>query len=245
MRTRLPLAVVALAALAAPLAAQEPETWEDSFPRSSSPSRWFGGVNFTYAQPRGEFGDHVERGYGLDLHGVYALDRAGIVGLRVDAGFLNYGHERQRVPLSTTTGGRISLDLTTSNNIAFIGVGPQIGLPDGRLKPYVHGFAGVSFLWTESSVSGTRSGEAFASTTHLDDRTFTWGGGAGVFLPVKRRGTRVSVDLGLDYRNGGRAEYLREGSIRDEPDNTISFDPIESDTDLLTFRVGVSIGGRR
>lgn len=246
MRTRLTLAALALAALATPLAAQdpEPETWEDSIPLRA-PSRWFGGLNVTYARPQGEFGDFVEKGWGGDLHGIYQLDDAGILGLRMDAGFLQYGHERVRVPLSSTTGGRILLDLNTSNNIAFIGVGPQIGLPDGRMKPYVHGFAGVSFLWTESSVTGSDSGDAFARTTHIDDQTFTWGGGAGLFLPVKTRGTRISVDVGVDYRNSGRASYLTEGDIRDEEDNTISFDPIESDTDLMTFRIGVSIGGRR
>jgi opacity protein-like surface antigen len=246
MRTRITLAALALAVLAAPLAAQDPdarEDWEDEYP--VEPSRWFGGVNFTYARPQGEFGRQVEQGWGGDLHAIYQLDEAGILGLRMDAGYLNYGHERQRVPLSPTTGGRIQLDLTTTNNIAFIGVGPQIGLPDGRFKAYAHGFAGISFLWTESSVAGTRSGDAFASTTHIDDQAFTWGGGAGVFVPLKTRGTRISLDVGVDYRDSGRASYLREGSITDEEDNTISFTPIESDTDLMTFRIGVSIGGRR
>lgn len=36
--------------------------------------------------------------------------------------------------------------------------------------------------------------------------------------------------------------YLREGSIQEEPDGTISFTPIESETNLLWLQFGVSIG---
>src|SRR5436189_121988 len=67
--------------------------------------------------------------------------RDGWLALRVDASILNYGHERQRVLLSNTVGGRITLDLTTDNDIAFFGAGPQIGMPTGAVRPYVNGFA--------------------------------------------------------------------------------------------------------
>jgi len=52
----------------------------------------------------------------------------------------------------------------------------------------------------------------------------------------------VSLDLGVKYHNNGEAEYLREGDIIDNEDNTITVFPTRSDTDLLTFHIGVSIG---
>ena len=39
-----------------------------------------------------------------------------------------------------------------------------------------------------------------------------------------------------------QAEYLREGDIQDNPDGSITLFPVRSDTDLLTFHVGFSVG---
>jgi opacity protein-like surface antigen len=142
-------------------------------------------------------------------------------------------------------GGRIWVDLTTDNNIAFIGGGPQIGLPTGAFRPYVNGFVGVSYIFTESSVGGTSSGETFASTTNFDDASFAYGGGAGLYIPVSRRGRNpVSLDAGVQYRHGGQADYLVKGGITDYPDGSIAIDPIRSETNLFSFHVGVSVGVR-
>jgi hypothetical protein len=206
------------------------------------PSGAYAGASFNYARPQGEFSDFVDQGFGGDVHFIYQPGARGILGLRLDAGFLNYGHERMRVPLSSTIGGRITVDVNTSNNIAFVGLGPQIGLPDGRFRPYVGGFAGFTYLFTESSVEGRDDDQAFARTTNYDDGTFSYGGRAGLYVPLSHGHSPVSLDLGVIYLNSGEAAYLREGDIRDHPDGTISFTPSRSDTDLLTFRVGVTVG---
>jgi opacity protein-like surface antigen len=239
MKTRLPLALAALAiAAASPASAQD-----DEYERPvQQPTGWYAGGDFTFAHPEGEFHDFVRQGFGGGAHVIRKLDRAGIVGLRLDGGFVVYGSEHQRVALSPTVGGRIQVDLNTTNNIAFVGVGPQVGLPNGLLRPYVNGFAGVSYLFTESSLQGTSSGETFASTTNYHDATFSWGGGAGVYVPVRRGASPISIDAGLRYHNNGQARYLREGDIHDNPDNTITVTPVRSDTDLLTFHLGVSVG---
>ena len=38
------------------------------------------------------------------------------------------------------------------------------------------------------------------------------------------------------------AEYLREGDIRDNQDGSITLFPVRSDTDLLTFHIGLTVG---
>src|SRR5688500_16548648 len=179
-----------------------------------------------------------------DLHYIHALDRDGWLAVRVDGGFAIYGYERQRVPLSPTLGGRIMVDLTTSNDIAWIGVGPQIGVPDGTLKPYVNGYAGLSYLATTSSVESSRyyDDEDYFSTTNFDDWSFSYGGGAGLYIPVRGGPQPVSIDLGVRYHNNGVAEYLREGDIQDNEDGSITLFPVRSDTDLLTFLIGFSVG---
>lgn len=237
MPARLPLALLALALFAAPAPAQP---YDPVSPREATP--FYLGGNFTYARAHGEFRDFVKDGFGGSAHGIVRLDRDGLLGVRMDLGALTYGRETQRVPLSSTIGGRILVDVNTSNNIGFAGVGPQIGVPNGALRPYAHGFAGVSYLFTESSLRGTRDDEAFASTTNFDDATFAWGGGAGLYVPVRRGVSPISIDLGVRYVNGGEARYLREGDIEDLPDNRVRIHPRQSDTDLVTFHVGVSVG---
>ncbi|HVG43124.1 MAG TPA: hypothetical protein VM890_00285 [Longimicrobium sp.] len=237
----------AAAALAAhPAAAQHDhddgyddyEYYESGIPRS------YLGVELTAASPQGEFRDYVSSGWGGGVHYLLRADRDGWLALRVDASLLNYGHERQRVLLSPTIGGRIAVDLTTDNNIAFVGAGPQIGVPTGAVRPYVNGFAGVSYIFTESSVGGTYSGETFASTTNFDDASFAYGGGGGVYIPLSRRRHPVSLDAGVTYRHNGSAEYLRRGDIVDNPDGSITLYPVFSETNLLTFHLGVSVGLR-
>src|SRR5215213_5222848 len=67
------------------------------------------------AQPVGPFADLVDEGFGLDLHGLVRLDDDGILGLRLDLGFINYGNESKDVCFSNTVGCRVMLDLNTSN----------------------------------------------------------------------------------------------------------------------------------
>ena len=167
--------------------------------------------------------------------------------MRLDGGFLNYGRETTRDPLSSTVGGRIMVDLTTTNNIGWLGVGPQLMAPRGALRPYVNGTAGLSYFGTTSSVKGSRSAnESFAETTNYHDAQLSWGGGAGVLVPLRRSArTLVFLDVGARYHDNGRnVRYLREGGIRDLPNGQLALDVIQSRADLVTYHVGVSIGAR-
>lgn len=236
MRTRAMFLTAALL-LAAPFPglAQEADSPE-------SPVRAYAGATLQVAKPVGEFDDYVDAGFGVDGHLLLSLSRSSALGLRIDGGFLNYGNERRTVPLSSTVGGRITVDLTTSNNILTLGAGPQLMLPSGSLRPYAFGTAGLAYFVTESSLRGDRGGDTFATTNNYDDLAFALQGGVGLYVPVRRGRTPISIDLGARYNRNGQARYLREGSIRDHPDGSISFTPIESDTDLVTFHLGVSAG---
>ena len=244
MRSRLLLLAAAAAAVLAtrPAVAQD-DDYGQYYDDRAAPRSYLGG-ELTLASPQGEFANYVNNGWGGGIHYLLRVDRDGWLALRADASLLNYGHERQRVVLSPTVGGRISVDLTTDNNIAFVGLGPQLGVPTGAVRPYVNGFAGVSYIFTQSSVGGTSSGESFASTTNFDDASFAYGGGGGLYIPLSRRHDPVSLDLGVTYRHNGAAEYLRHGDIVDNPDGSITLHPVFSQTNLLTFHVGVSVGLR-
>lgn len=209
-----------------------------------APGNYFGG-SFTVARPTGDFGEYVDSGLGGDLHYLRALDDEGMVALRVDAGLAIYGYEHYTVGDDY---GYLT-DVSTSNNIAWIGIGPQVGLPDGRLRPYVNGYAGYSFLWTTTTLDDGYDyyyDDPFydddVSFTEQDDWSFSYGAGAGVYIPVRVGRSPVSIDLGLRYHNNGEAEYLREGDIVGNPDGSVSLYPVRSDTDLLTYHIGFSVG---
>jgi hypothetical protein len=248
-RTLSSAALAALLAAPAVAAAQDPSI---AAPRlgpatAAGEPRFMGGLSFSVAQPRGTFHRYVDDGYGVGAHGLYRVDRAGAFALRLDGGFLNYGRETIRVPLNTGPGGgRVQLDLTTTNNIFWLGVGPQLMAPRGLVRPYVNGTAGFSYFATTSSVRGRRSQESFAEDTNFDDAQFSWGGGAGVLVPVYRNArSLVFLDVGARYHDNGRnVRYLREGGIRDLPNGEVQLDVIRSRADLLTWHVGVSVGGR-
>jgi hypothetical protein len=210
--------------------------------------RLMGGLTAVVGQPVGTFHRYVANGYGMGGHGLARLGRSGAVALRLDGGFLNYGNETLRLPFSSTPGGgRIGLDLTTSNNIFWLGAGPQLMVPRGRVRPYGHATAGFSYFATTSSVRGRRSdSDAFAEETNYDDAQFAWGAGGGVLVPVFRNPrSLVLVDVGARYHDNGRnVRYLREGGIRDLPNGGIELDVIRSRADLVTWHVGVSIGAR-
>jgi hypothetical protein len=249
MLARYPLLAAAALLMAVPAAAR---AQDDCFDYDDCegyygeyPTKNYVGGSFTIARPQGEFGDYVDNGIGGDLHYIRALDDEGMVSLRVDAGLAVYGYE------SYTVGDEYGYltNVSTSNNIAWIGVGPQIGVPDGRLRPYVNGYAGYSFIWTTTTLDDGYDDyyddyyyDDDVSITEQDDWSFSYGAGAGLYIPVRRGGNPVSIDLGLRYHNNGEAEYLREGDIVGNEDGTVTLYPNRSDTDLLTFHIGVSVG---
>lgn len=233
-RRRFPLAAaLAAAGFAAPLAAQIP---------ADAPPRMRAGGGLVIAKPTGDFGEVVDLGVGLGGNFLVYITPGGALSIRADAGFLNYGNETNRVCLSTTVGCRITVDLTTSNNIVHAHIGPQLMVPRGPVRPYVNGGIGFSYFATTSSVEGSTDSEPFASTTNFDDGAFSWGAGGGLYIPIAISATAdFAIDLAARYTATSDIEYLREGDIRDLPDGSIEFTPRRSDANLITFVLGVSV----
>jgi hypothetical protein len=231
-------ALALLAPWPGPAAAQTPERIEDR-PRA------YAGLAAAIAQPVDEFADYVSIGGGLNGFLRIGLDSRSIAALRLDGGFITYGNETERVCLSTTVGCRIQVDLTTSNNIFMLGLGPELALPLGPVRIYGNGSAGFSYFSTESSVEGSSQAEPFASTENYGDGGFAWTLGGGIEVQVAvANGTPIAIDFGLGYQKNGLREYLTEGGITDHPDGSITLDVKRSNADYLLWRIGVAIGLR-
>jgi hypothetical protein len=136
------------------------------------------------------------------------------------------------------------VDLETTNSMFLFGVGPQLMVPTGQLRPYLNGSVGLAYLSTQSYIRGRDQPDEyrFGNTTHFDDVSLAYGAGAGVYIPITRRRRPISLEVGARYQRSGRTQYLVEGSITDNPDGTLSFLPLESNIDLATFHVGITVG---
>ncbi len=205
-----------------------------------NPSAWVG-VALLLGQPTGQFADYVNFGIGGTGNLRWSPDPTGILGLRVDGSFLIYGSETRRYGLLPL----IDVDVTTNNQIAGLQLGPQLTFGQGDVRFYGYGQLGFSYFATTSSVEGSGNIAPFANTTNFDDFTFATSGGGGILVQVSHGRTPVALDLGVRYLYNGRARYLREGSI-EITGNTVTYTPIESQTNLVLYQIGVAFGlGRR
>ena len=190
---------------------------------------------------QGEFRNYVYGGLGMG-GALVVQPRSSILGLRIEGGFAIYGQETKRVPLSNTV-DRVFVDMTTSNNIAMFGVGPQLTAPSGAVRPYLAGTVGWVGFFTETGVNGTDNSYDFASSQNLGDGNLAWTLSSGFYIPVRAGKTPWSIDVGATYHKNGRMEYLRKGGIVDNNDGSITLNPVRSEADFLAFRLGVRIGG--
>ena len=215
-------------------------------PREQQADRHGFGLSFNYGQPTGEFRDFVDRGFGADGFYRFALDRYGVVSLRLGGQFLIYGHQTQRLPLSSTIGNLVLVDVATSNNIVGFGGGLELAAPTPAVRPYVFGQLGSSYFYTQTSVEGSHEQFEFARTTNYHDWVFARQLGGGLQIPLgrARRGPSVLLDLGATYTYHGPTRYLNEQGIVKVGEGHYEFHPIRSDANLVTYRLGVSFSAR-
>jgi hypothetical protein len=134
------------------------------------------------------------------------------------------------------------VDLTTRNTITTFSLGPELAKPTGRIRPYVNaGYSRLLFRTTSSLRGSDSSEEDFTSTTNYKDSTGAWVYGGGLRFQLGPARSPLSLDLGLRDHRGGSASYLREGSIQDNPDGSITINPLSSRTPFLAYTVGVKL----
>ncbi len=200
------------------------------------------GLHFMVGIPQGDFADNVDNpGFGLSGQIGYA-PQANPYFVGVEVGYMIYGDNTRTVPFSSTIPDVI-VDVNTTNNILTAHALLRLQSNVGTLRPYAEGAFGLNYLFTRTTIQnrGFLNAEV-ASTTNQDDAALSYGGGGGVMLRVHEstklgRTKEVLIDLRLRYLAGSEAEYLNEGSIRQE-NGRIVYDVRRSKTDLFTIQVG-------
>jgi hypothetical protein len=199
------------------------------------------GINFLVGDPLGEFSDYVDAGFGAEFYGRFPLEPQGLVSLRADLGFMIYGYESSRVCFEGV-GCRVQARLQTTNNIFYGGIGPELALPLNGFRPYVNASLGFGYFNTTSSLESLWGEEDSFSTENLGDGAFSLGIGWGMEINLHRGRIPVFLNLGGRYHKNGVMTYLTEGDIQDNPDGSITLFPVVSEADLVSYRVGVTIG---
>ena len=203
---------------------------------------FFGYVDLTV--PLGDFRNHVALGGGMGAGCVLFLDENRLAGLRAEGGFVIYGGESQRVSFSSTVPLVEVEQRTTNHSIVSGGLGPQVYLGNGLIRPYVYGTVGIAYFVTSSSVTPLHSDETIASSTNFDDFQLSLSGGGGLSVEIRGGQNPLSLNLSASYQHNGLTQYLIKGAEHLDARRGGGFvaRPITSDANLMTYRVGVSVG---
>lgn len=229
----LALLAPALPVLPASLVAQD---GAHTLPRS----RFSGTLALLNTQPVGT----LRSGPGIGIAGsaAYALDPARVFRIRGEMRGAIYDHENREVCLSSTVGCRIVLDLNTSYTTFFLGIGPEVVLPIGPVELALDGTVGWGAYTTSSSLSGVdENDEDFGDTTNYDDNVLAWSTGGELRIPIR---PTFGIAVGAHYQHNGEMSYLTEGGITDNPDGSITMDPITSDANFVAITLGISFTPR-
>jgi hypothetical protein len=204
------------------------------------------GADFTLGFPQGEFERNVNK-IGIGGSGYFAYKfKKSFFSAGASIGVLVYGSETRKELLSLAI-PEVVVNVRTSNNILMCHFMLRIQPPEGKFRPYVEGLVGFQYLWTETGVYDRGCcDEKIASSVNQNDWTWSSGAGCGLSMKVYDHGKNrerdtfaIFVDFGVRYLKGGKAEYLSEGSIRQE-DGQLIYEIKMSHTDLITARLGLT-----
>lgn len=230
----------AIALVLVPLLVGSAPSWATAQSFSRSAARVAVGGDLMYAQTLGDFHQNVKEGYGAGGH-LLLPSSDGILALRIDAAYLQYGQKSRQVVASTPF-QQFLLDETTSNNIITAGIGPQFMVPRGPVRPYLNAMGGFSRFYTESTLDGLNPTVYQTSTTESSDWKLTYGAGAGLYIPLGSPTAATSLDIGAQYYVNGRTTYLTKDDIQQDPQTGgVIVTPRRSEVRFVTYRVGVTV----
>lgn len=213
------------------------------------PARFVVGLDALMMDPRGAFGRNIDAGFGIGGHVIFRLDPRGFVALRADFAGAQYGSETTQFAYDDPFSGPIDLDVKTSNSMAWGTFGPELSAPLGPVRPYVNAAIGYTRFSTVSRLRGDgydqngnyQNNQELARRENQHDGVRATAAGAGAYVNVGPAQWLATLHLGARYHDGRTAEYLREGSIVDNDDGSISFVPLRSRTPYVTYQLGVSV----
>lgn len=237
-----PVLAAALAVTLAPRAVRAQYTIDQRAGTQRRGPRFTVGGGVEYAQPVSQFRQNVDHGFGGGGWARLHVDPAGVLSLRADVHYVNYGNHTQYFGASTIL-GFVNLEETTSNNIIVATIGPQLSVPTGPIRPYVNGAIGFAHFYTETALKDQYDQTTLAQSTNYSDNSLVYTGGAGLYIPLVTGQQTVALDVGARYNAIGTTRYLAKGDIQSDPTTQygIVITPHESDARFVTYHLGAAI----
>jgi hypothetical protein len=206
------------------------------------------GVDLVAGVPQNEWRENLsEEGYGCLLHiGSFIGDTPLMIG--TDIGYMNYGTDKRREIFSYSIPDVI-VDVRNTNNILMLHGFARIQRRKGLVRPYFEGLLGFRYFFTRTTIKEHWYTEPIVSYTNFDDFSRSWGIGMGVDIEIwqAQRAVRshgivdVSVNIGLQQLWGSEAEYLKKGSIEQDPYGGITYNVLQSRTDMIVPKIGIRV----
>jgi hypothetical protein len=215
-------------------------------PAVRAQSRFTVGGAVAYADPLGEFGNNVRRGFGHDGFGTIALEPTGMVSLRAELGYVQYA--RKAEPFLANTGfGVVELESETTSGVFTAGIGPQFSIRQGALRPYLGGTVGFARFATNTKINLPARSSETGQTETLDEVTVSsdWVlslaavGGIGFEVPALGRG--VLIDVGARWHRNGQARYVNSDGVQYDGSGRPTITPSESEADFIVYRLGIIV----
>lgn len=221
---------------------------EDTPEHASLARRLAGGLSIAVSQPLGEFRHGGRVGFGVAGFGSISVDPAGIFGLRLEGGAQNYGTSSLRTTQPGFGFYTTQLRQTTSNDIFWLGVGPQVTIPLGPVRPYGFATVGGANFSTTTSLQYALYGDPYGlnrefQSTDLSNWALARAAGGGVRVRFGTAGRRAAyIDVGARWQRVNDVRYLAPGAVPADVDpNTLA---IHGRADFVTYHLGVSLTGR-
>lgn len=200
------------------------------------------GLSLDGGFPQGAFKDNVENnGFGIEGIFAYSIPYSPL-SMGLDLGFFTYGNASRKEIFNPNI-PEVRIGVRTTNNIFTGHFFTRLESKQGAIRPYADGLIGMHYLWTESRVEDDDNFETIASTTNFDDSALSYGFGGGLKFKVAESINdngdliRWFIDLRARYLFGGKADYLKEGALRNN-NGVLEYDTSNSSTDLMTVGLG-------
>ncbi len=192
-------------------------------------------------------------GGGLAAGGILFVNQNRTAALRLEGNLNLYDGEFDHPPHGPAMPD--DMLVRTDNTIFSAGIGPQVYLLAGTVKPYVFGTMGFSYLTGEMNISGNLGQESFDERIGFDDYGLALGAGGGLSVQVRGGGHPVALDISASYQHNGIADHLERHHASNDhwhegtsplaapsDEGHMIFPHMVSDFDLFTWRLGASVG---
>ena len=209
-------------------------------------SRYTAGVSGLYGQPLGPFADNVRHGFGLDGMGTLGLDSRGIFSLKGEIGWLRLDSKSE--PFIVDTGFEfVELESETTSGVLMLGIGPQLAVPFGPIRPYVGGSVGFARFATNTAIkisadqTNTGEEETIDEQTVSSDFILSLAASGGIRFELPFMGRGILADLGARWHRNGEAEYVSSEGVVYDGSGRPTITPTRSEADFLVYRLGIVI----